>query len=98
MPCFTEALYLLGKRSGWQGQEILWNFLFDELLELYFLNREQMNRAYTLMARYANVPMDFGDASLVVAAESLHQDLVFTLDKDFYIYRLHDNQAFKVIP
>jgi uncharacterized protein len=42
--------------------------------------------------------MDLGDASLVVMAEVLKQSIIFTLDRDFYIYRLPNNQSFKVVP
>ena len=42
--------------------------------------------------------MDLGDASLVVLAETLNQNIVFTLDRDFYIYRLPGNQGFQVVP
>lgn len=98
LPCFTEAMYLLGERDGWRGQETLWQFRQRGVLLLYPLDDLQLNRAYALMEQYRNVPMDLGDASLVVAAETLKQNRIFTLDKDFYIYRLPDNKAFDVIP
>jgi uncharacterized protein len=50
------------------------------------------------MAQYRDIPMDLGDASLVVAAEKLQQTVIFTLDRDFYIYRLLNNQSFQVVP
>jgi len=34
----------------------------------------------------------------VAAAESLGVDTVFTIDSDFYIYRLYDKHPFNVIP
>ncbi|MEO0377227.1 MAG: PIN domain-containing protein [Cyanobacteria bacterium P01_A01_bin.17] len=98
LPCFTEAIYLLGERDGWRGQATLWQFRQRGVLLIYPLNDLQLNRASALMEQYRNVPMDLGDASLVVAAETLKQNRIFTLDKDFYIYRLPENQAFEVIP
>lgn len=98
LPCFTEALYLLGKHNGWMGQKTLWDLLRDDLLNIHLPDEAQIRRAYKLMAQYADVPMDFGDASLVVAAEVLGHTRIFTLDKDFYIYRLLGNQAFEVVP
>ena len=59
IPCYTEALYLLGKRGGWLGQKMLWDFVLDNLLHLHFSDKHQINRAYTLMSKYADVPMDF---------------------------------------
>ncbi len=35
------------------------------------------------MKKYSDVPMDYADASLIVLAESLHADTIFTLDSDF---------------
>ena len=42
--------------------------------------------------------MDLADASLVAMAEVLNQRQIFTLDQDFYIYRLWGNQAFEIRP
>ena len=50
------------------------------------------------MDRYRDVPMDLADASLVAIAESLNQRQIFTLDRNFYIYRLWGHQSFEVLP
>jgi predicted nucleic acid-binding protein len=42
--------------------------------------------------------MDLADASLVATAVSLNQKQIFTLDRDFYIYRFPGNQPFDVVP
>ncbi|MEN8445114.1 MAG: PIN domain nuclease, partial [Cyanobacteria bacterium J06555_13] len=42
--------------------------------------------------------MDLADASLVSAAERLGLKRVFTIDSDFYIYRINDKDAFEVFP
>lgn len=41
--------------------------------------------------------MDFADASLVAAAESLRTNRIFTLDGDFYVYRIADTESFEII-
>jgi predicted nucleic acid-binding protein len=46
-------------------------------------------RALMLMKCYENVPMSFADACLVAIAETHVQPRVFTLDRDFLIYRQH---------
>ena len=51
-----------------------------------------------LMEKYQDVPMDLADASLVAAAERLKLNRIFTIDSDFYVYRIHDKDAFEVIP
>ena len=50
------------------------------------------------MDQYADTPMDLADASLVVAAETSRLSLIFTLDSDFYVYRISDTEAFTVVP
>jgi predicted nucleic acid-binding protein len=39
------------------------------------------------METYAEVPMDFADASLVALAEALHDFRIVTFDNDFRVYR-----------
>jgi predicted nucleic acid-binding protein len=51
-----------------------------------------------LMRDYADTPMDFADASLVAAAETLRQRRVFTVDHHFYVYRQRLGEAFDVVP
>lgn len=50
------------------------------------------------MEKYKDTPMDLADASLVVAAETLGLRRIFTLDSDFYVFRINDRDAFEVIP
>jgi predicted nucleic acid-binding protein len=50
-----------------------------------------------LMRTWRNVPISFADACLVRMSE-LHQNApVFTLDKDFRIYRKHGRQVIETI-
>jgi predicted nucleic acid-binding protein len=46
-----------------------------------------------LMDRYRNIPMSLADACLVRMAEVHKEALVFTLDKDFKIYRKSNRQV-----
>jgi predicted nucleic acid-binding protein len=55
------------------------------------------NRAFALMERYANVPMSFADACLVALAESTPGAKVFTLDRDFLIYRQEGDQPLALL-
>lgn len=55
-------------------------------------------RSRDLMGKYADVPMDLADASLVALAESVKLNRVFTLDGDFHIYRMKTRRAFEVLP
>ncbi len=57
-------------------------------VEVWFLTGPSLARAFELMDRYADHPMDLADASLVTAAESLRTTTVFTIDRrDFLAYR-----------
>jgi uncharacterized protein len=51
-----------------------------------------------LMHKYHDTPMDLADASMVAIAESLGQQRMFTLDSDFYVYRLADDSALQILP
>ncbi|HEX9640743.1 MAG TPA: PIN domain-containing protein [Candidatus Krumholzibacteria bacterium] len=56
-------------------------------------------RMADLMQRYADLPMDLADASLVWAAEHTSVVRVVTLDRaDFEIYRIKGNRPFEVLP
>ncbi|MEM9220703.1 MAG: PIN domain-containing protein [Cyanobacteria bacterium P01_F01_bin.150] len=96
--CFTEAMHMLGKYGGWTAQQELWGYISEGILEIQHQTSADQARMKVLMAKYQNVPMDLADASLVALAETLGQSQVFTLDSDFYIYRLNDTDAFEVIP
>ena len=54
-------------------------------------------RVMALMERYANVPMSFADACLVALAESMPGARLFTLDRDFLIYRQHDDEPLALL-
>jgi predicted nucleic acid-binding protein len=94
----TEVLYFLGKRAGWNSQNNLWEWRRREKLLIHELSKQELDRADELMAKYADHPMDFADASLVIAAEVLEIKQIFTLDRHFHSYRLHDGRVLQVVP
>ncbi len=97
-PCVTEAMYLLGARIGWEGQEKLRQQIEIGYIKLLEPTQEDALRVCALMHKYADSPMDFADASLVVAAEVLNITRILTLDSHFYAYRINDKTHFEVIP
>jgi len=97
-PCLTEAMHFLGKARGWDAQAALWQFVRRGALQLHAPSSQAEIRIEELMAQYRDTPMDLADASLVAAAEELNQRRIFTLDKHFYAYRIHDQHAFEIIP
>ncbi len=97
-PCFTEAMYLLGRYGGWLAQQERWGYAADQILVLHFNGEDEQARMRALMEQYRDLPMDLADASLVAAAETLNQKRIFTLDRDFQIYRFKGNLPFDVVP
>lgn len=91
-------MYLLGRELGYPAQEALWGHVADGLLVLHTPSEGEPERMRTLMAQYRDRPMDLADASLVAAAETRNLRRIFTLDSDFYVYRLHGTHAFEVVP
>jgi uncharacterized protein len=96
--CFTEAMYFLGELQGWNGQNALWNFVRKDALLLHLPNKFEIQRTNKLMEKYQDVPMDLADVTLVALAETENLSRIFTLDSDFFIYRINDKKAFQVFP
>lgn len=97
-PAFTEAMYLLFRAGGQAGQEALWKLTLTGRLDIADLSRVAQERSSRLMAKYADLPMDLADATLVALAEEREDRRVFTLDSDFEVYRMHGRQRFDIVP
>lgn len=97
-PAFTEAMYLLGSAGGWNGQETLWSLLRRGDLQFVPLEDPLLERSRILMEKYRDVPMDLADATLVAAAEALGTARIFTLDRDFEVYRWRGRKRFEIVP
>jgi predicted nucleic acid-binding protein len=93
-PVLTEAFHLLDPRS--RGAAALREFIAARGVGVWFMDASTLARAFELMQKYADHPMDFADASLVTAAEALRATSVFTLDRtDFSSYRARIGKAQK---
>lgn len=97
-PCFTEAMYLLGRLGGFSYQAELWKMFHRMTLTIHPATPEEVARMSQLMEQYQDTPMDLADASLVAAAEYRGLNRVFTLDSDFRFYRLNDGTTLNIIP
>lgn len=84
-PVVTEVLYMLDFNINVQIDFLRW--IEKGGLEIYTLLAEDMSRIIDLTQKYSNVPMDFADATLIVASEKLDIDKIVTVDSDFYVYR-----------
>lgn len=82
----TEVLHILAPDS--RGAEGVKAFLMGEYFTLKAQSKDDIERCFSLMEKYRDLPMDFADATLVVLAENLKTAKVFTLDlSDFSVYR-----------
>jgi hypothetical protein len=58
----------------------------------------ELDEAVVLMERYADAPMDFADATLVLLAEGLSVHEILTLDRGgFTIYRTRQRKALRMV-
>ncbi len=96
-PAVVEATHMVAKRRG------------DHTLVLELLLRAEIpvvpshlplhQQCVLLMRQYADVPMDYADATIVALADRLHLHRVFTLDrKGFRTYRGPRGVALEVVP
>jgi uncharacterized protein len=87
LPVLTEVFHLLSPES--LGAVRLREFLLRGGASVWSMDRTALARAFALMERYADHPMDLADASLIAAAEALNLRRIFTLDRsDFSTYRI----------
>ena len=97
-PCFTEAMFIADRDLGWAGQDALWRMVDRGALLLMDLDADGRSRAAQLMRKYRDLPMALADATLVAVAETLDISTVFTLDRDFEVYRLNGRKPFRILP
>jgi predicted nucleic acid-binding protein len=93
----TEATHLLGRFEG--GRKACLDFFLSGGGLLVPATRASLRRSRDLLSQYADLPMDYADATLVVLAEELGTNLVFTTDRrDFTVYRIKGRKHFEVVP
>ena len=95
-PVLTETTHLLAAR----GQaELSLRFLercFAGAADIVDLEARQRARVLELMRRYAKLPMDLADASLVLLAEKLGHGRILSTDRrDFETYRWKQHLPFE---
>jgi predicted nucleic acid-binding protein len=100
IPVLTEAFHILSPES--RGSDRLRDFIALGGLGVWFLDQGTLERAFELMERYTDHPMDLADASLIVAGEALNTRRIFTVDRrDFSAYRIrrgHRHYPVEMLP
>lgn len=93
----TEATYLLSGVRG--GRAACVDFFLSGGAILVPSTTSSLRRVRTLLDKYADLPMDYADATLVALAEELDCAQVFTTDlTDFPVYRLKGRKPFRLLP
>ncbi|MGH7614286.1 MAG: type II toxin-antitoxin system VapC family toxin [Gemmatimonadales bacterium] len=93
----AEACHLMlrGRHAAASVVELV----LDAGVPIVPLDREAHHHAARLMRDYADLPMDYADASLVTVAEALGITCVFTTDRrGFGTYRMAGGRRFEVVP
>ncbi len=93
----TEAMHFVGSAST--GPRLLADLLVAWDVEVYdFSEPAGLPEVVALMEQYANVPMDFADATLVLLAEALSAPDILTLDRrGFSTYRTRPGNGFQLL-
>ena len=82
----TEVSHMLD--FSVHAQQNFYEWVLYKGLIIGDINQNDMPRIIELTNKYADLPMDFADATLVITAEKANIKKIISLDKDFDIYRL----------
>jgi predicted nucleic acid-binding protein len=92
-----EATHLLSNVQG--GRAACVDFFLSGGALLVPSSTTSLQRVRELLDKYADLPMDYADATLVALAEELDCTSVFTTDRtDFSVYRVKSRRPFRIVP
>ena len=95
-PVLTESCHLLTASLGVEYASELMADVADGGIDVWIPPAEAVARIPALMRKYAALPMDLADASLVLLAEHLgHGRILSTDERDFGAYRWKTRKPFK---
>lgn len=90
-PVLTEVSALLPRAAALDFLE----YICRGGVTLESLGPDDVARMLAVSRKYADLPMDFADASLVALAMRTGLDTILSLDRDFEIYRLAHKKSFR---
>ncbi len=82
----TEVSHMLDFNV--QVQILFFEWVAKEGVILHEIGQNDIARIIELTKKYSDRPMDFADATLVIAAEKTGINAIISIDADFDIYRL----------
>jgi predicted nucleic acid-binding protein len=95
-PVLTEATHLITRWVGTDAAQALLRDVAAGGIAVWQWAAPQTERLAHLMSRYANLPMDLADGSLVLLAEHLGHGRILTTDqRDFGAYRFKNREPFR---
>jgi uncharacterized protein len=95
-PVLSEATHLIVRWVGVEPAAALMQEVADGDIALWDISPESRRRVPALMQRYADLPMDLADASLVLLADFLGHGRILTTDeRDFRTYRWKSRKPFQ---
>jgi predicted nucleic acid-binding protein len=87
---FTEVSHMLDFST--EAQRDFYEWVMYKGVIISDINQNDMPRLLELTGKYADLPMDFADATLVISAEKSGIREIISLDMDFDIYRLNGHE------
>ena len=93
----TGVLYLLNFSIIAQCAAL--DFVLESVVEIVPASIKSLKKTKNLMNKYADLPMDFADATIVCLATDTGMQNIVTFDKkDFAIYKLSKKKSFTIMP
>jgi predicted nucleic acid-binding protein len=95
-PVITETSYMLLSREGISETRKFLDMGALGFFKIFQLDSSHLSKVSDLMLKYADLPMDLADASLVLLAEELGHGRVLSTDqRDFNTYRWKNHKPFE---
>ena len=91
----TETMYMLDFNTAVQLNFLEW--IMKEGIIIHEIKQSNIKRIIDLTKKYSDRPMDFADATLVIAAEERGIRQIISIDSDFDIYRLYNKMKIENI-
>jgi uncharacterized protein len=93
----AETFYFASKVGGLT--QLAWTFILTSRITIAPISDPDLPALESLMARFADRPMDFADATLVHVANREGLRTILTIDRaDFETYRIGRNAKFRILP
>lgn len=95
----TETAYVLAANSDLQHAALVWAERARKAGLLAVEPVEDYAALARIIGRYANLPCDYADATLIALAERTGTVAVATIDqRDFSVYRVRGRKRFRILP